>query len=230
MAADQLLELGDDLGVPAERQVRVDPLLERVQPLLLEPRDLGAREPVARHVGERRSAPQPERVAQRRRRRVVVTRRARTARRLHQLGEPMHVELALGDVQDIALAARLDARLDVAADRPPQARHVGLHGLDRGGRRVVGPELVDEVVHRDDLLGAEQQQRQHRALRANAQIDRPLAVEDLKGTKDAEVHCSPTLAEPQPDRNRGGLDRTRQPSAKETHMRKFPQPRFDRVG
>jgi hypothetical protein len=107
---------------------------------------------------------------------------------------------------------------------------VGLHGLDRGGRRVVGPERVDEAVDRDDLLGAEQQQCQHRTLRPNAQIDRPLTVENLEGTKDAEVHCSPTLAEPQPDRNRVGLDRTRQPSAKETHMRKFPQPRFGRVG
>ena len=108
MTDDQLLEFGDDLGVPAERQVRVNPLLEGVQPLLLESRDLGAREAVARHVGERWSAPQPERVVQRPSRRVVVARRACTARHLNQLGEAMHVELAFGDVQDIPLAARLD--------------------------------------------------------------------------------------------------------------------------
>ena len=41
-----------------ERQVRVDPLLERARPQLLEPSDLGLREALVGDVGERSPPPQ----------------------------------------------------------------------------------------------------------------------------------------------------------------------------
>jgi hypothetical protein len=44
MLADQPLELGHQLGVAAEDEVGLDPLLERGQPQLLETRDLTLRE------------------------------------------------------------------------------------------------------------------------------------------------------------------------------------------
>ena len=55
---DQLPQLADELGVPAGGQVGLDARLQRGQPLLLEPRDLGLRERLERQVGERRPAPQ----------------------------------------------------------------------------------------------------------------------------------------------------------------------------
>ena len=64
MLGDERLELADELGVTAERQVGVDPLLERRQPQLLQPRDLGLGERLVGEVGERRPAPQRERLAQ----------------------------------------------------------------------------------------------------------------------------------------------------------------------
>ncbi len=57
LLAHEPLELGNQLRVPAERELGLDPLLERGQPLLLQPRSLGAGERVAQ-LGQRRSTPQ----------------------------------------------------------------------------------------------------------------------------------------------------------------------------
>ena len=60
----EVLQLGHDVAVPAGREVGLQPHLHRLQALLLEPRDLGGSERLGREVGERRSAPQRERLAQ----------------------------------------------------------------------------------------------------------------------------------------------------------------------
>ena len=65
LGGDQRLELGDELGVAPEREIRLDPLLERDGAQLLEPRDLGLGERLVEEVGERRAAPERERLAQR---------------------------------------------------------------------------------------------------------------------------------------------------------------------
>ena len=59
----EALELGDELAVPREREVSVDPVLERGQAQLLEPRDLRVREGLRRQIRERRPSPQRERRA-----------------------------------------------------------------------------------------------------------------------------------------------------------------------
>ena len=58
---DQRLELGQDVLVAAEREVGLDPILERGEPQVLEPPDLVLRERLVREVGERRAAPERER-------------------------------------------------------------------------------------------------------------------------------------------------------------------------
>ena len=52
-ARDERLELADDVAVAAELEIGLDPLLERDQPKLLEPPDLGLRELLERELGER---------------------------------------------------------------------------------------------------------------------------------------------------------------------------------
>ena len=79
MLGDQRLELADELGVAAEREVGLDPLLERRQPQLLEPRRLDPRERLVVELGQRRPAPQRERLAQQARRRARARRRAPSA-------------------------------------------------------------------------------------------------------------------------------------------------------
>ena len=63
--ADQRLQPADHLGVAAERELRLDELLARGDPQLLEPGDLGLRERLVGEVGQRRAAPERERALER---------------------------------------------------------------------------------------------------------------------------------------------------------------------
>jgi hypothetical protein len=98
----QRLELADQVGLPAAREVGVDPLLERRQPQLLEPHDLGLRERLVGEVRERRAAPERERGAQL----VGRTRRLGPACLAAQPLEDGEVELVPADVQHVAGRAR----------------------------------------------------------------------------------------------------------------------------
>ncbi len=62
---NERLQLGDELGVPAEREIGLDPLLEHDRAELLEPGDLGLRERLVQEVRERGAAPEAERLAER---------------------------------------------------------------------------------------------------------------------------------------------------------------------
>ena len=64
--SDKRLELPDEVDVPAERQVDVDPLDQRAQAKLLEPTDLTLGERLVGELGERRAAPHRERFVQQR--------------------------------------------------------------------------------------------------------------------------------------------------------------------
>ena len=62
MLAWQRLELADQLGIAAERELRLDPLLDRGQTQLLEPGDLRLGERLVGEVGKRRAAPERQRL------------------------------------------------------------------------------------------------------------------------------------------------------------------------
>ena len=66
--ADERLELAGDLGVPSAGEVGLDPRAEAAEAQIVEPRDLGLGEALVGDVGQRRPAPELERVPQRRRR------------------------------------------------------------------------------------------------------------------------------------------------------------------
>ena len=65
LRGDERLELGDELCVAAEREIGLDPLLQRDRAQLLEPGDLRLRERLVEEVGERGATPERERLAQR---------------------------------------------------------------------------------------------------------------------------------------------------------------------
>jgi hypothetical protein len=54
--------------------------------------------------------------------------------------------------------------------------------------RLVGPQLVDEAVAGHDPTGAQQQDRQQRALLGPAEREPVTVLADLEWAKDAEVH------------------------------------------
>ena len=167
-----------------EREVGVDPLLERGQTAFLKALDVAAGELVVGEVGERGPAPQRERLAQLPRR---LARRG-GARLLHELLEAVRVELARGDAQHVATGAR---QQHILAERLAQLRDVALQRLGGGLRPLLAPELVDQALAPDELVRVQQQDRQQLALPAAADDKRSIAVSDLQRAEDPEVHFAP---------------------------------------
>jgi hypothetical protein len=98
----QRLELAGDLGVPAEREIGLDPLLERRDVQLHQTSDLRLRERLVREVGERRPTPQRQCLAQHPRSRLGIG----IARLCDELLEAPEIDLRRFDVEHVARYAR----------------------------------------------------------------------------------------------------------------------------
>ena len=103
-------------------------------------------------------------------------------------------------MQDVARRARHEP---VRPELLAQARDVDLDALGSGRRRPVSPQFHAQLIGRDDLVGAQQQDRQQQALFQPPECERVLTVGDLQGAEDAEFHLNQSAA---PDRTTG-LDR-----------------------
>ena len=64
MLPDQRLELRHQPRQLPDREIGIDPILERLKPRLLQPRDLSLRKPLVRKIGQRRTAPGRQRPTQ----------------------------------------------------------------------------------------------------------------------------------------------------------------------
>src|SRR6185437_16779427 len=109
------LEVADELGVPAERELGLRPLLDERQPQLVQPRDLALRERLVRELGERLAAPERERLA-------VEPCAPRGIARTRLVDEPARtreVELAGLEPHGVARRARLDR---LRAEHLPELR------------------------------------------------------------------------------------------------------------
>ena len=101
MLGDQLLELAHDVGMAPEGKVRFDPPLERQHAELLETSGDRIEQGVVRQVGERRAAPQGERLAERRRGTGRISLLECPAAVVRQLLEPLQVERPGLDANDV---------------------------------------------------------------------------------------------------------------------------------
>ena len=126
MLGDERLELGNERELAAERELRVDPLLDRGEPQLLEPLDLDARERLELEVRKRPALPQRSAARKRLRGRGGVTGRERLASLRDEPLEVLEVELARLDAKQVAGGARDEPRLvaDGRARAPCEARDV----------------------------------------------------------------------------------------------------------
>ena len=113
-SVSQGLELGDERKLTAERKLGVDPHLDRRQSQLLEALHLNTCERLELEVGERPPLPQPLRRPERLRRFGSVAGRERLVTVCDELLEPLEVELAGIDAQEVAGSARDESRLVVA--------------------------------------------------------------------------------------------------------------------
>jgi hypothetical protein len=154
--AHERLELGDEVGMAAEREVGVDAVLERREPQLLQPRRLDAGELLV-ELRERRAAPHRQGGVELARRAIGVAGGKGGAPVARQRAERLEVQLAVGDRQRVAggVCAQRLRRQELA-----QLRDVDLHHLASALGRVVAPQLVDQAVAGDRQVRVQQQQRQ----------------------------------------------------------------------
>ncbi len=122
------LELGDQVRVSAERKLRIDPRLECRPAPLLQARDLGLHKRLIGKVGERRPAPELERLPE------LLCRAIRIGLELgptarHELLEAIDIPLSGADIEPVRPPLRLEP--PVSTKRLPQGRHLVVKHLLR---------------------------------------------------------------------------------------------------
>ncbi len=187
---DERPQVAADLLVPAQLEVEPDQLLHGRQPPVLPQRGTALHE-VARHTGERGPPPQRERAAQRRRGLLGAARVGVGARRGDQRGELQAVQLARGDLQQVAGRAGLDGvALARVGEDPAQRRDADLHLAAGRRRRGPVPHGVDELVHRDHPVGVQAQHRQDDPLPRAAEVERAPVEDELDRPEKSESHSA----------------------------------------
>ena len=154
----------------------LDPLLERGKPQLAETSDRRLRERLIGEVGERRPAPQRERLAQ-----LLHSRRGIGAAGLGD--EPLEAgDVELGRVDPQHVAGRAGEEPAVA-ELFAQPGNVALDDLCDRRRRRLPPQLVDQPLRRDDVVGVQQQDGEQRPLLAAAEHERTIVLDHLQRAK-----------------------------------------------
>lgn len=184
----QHLELARELRVTPERELRVDPRLDRFEPELFQPPRLHIERRRADNVGVRMAAPERERLPQRLRRLRLVRLRELAGIRDGVL-EDERVDLVRFDLEAVAAAVADDDVADPAA----QVRDIGVERGARRSGRLVAPDAVDQVVGRDHLAGGCGEQRQRRPFLAAAERERDAFRKRLNRPEHAQLQT--TLAE-----------------------------------
>ena len=180
------LELGRELGAVTERELRLEPRLERAQPELLESLRVRLERFAVEQVAPGRPAPQRERDRQLAQCCVIVIVLSRRAGVRDESLEFVDVELAGLDAQQIA--ARL-ASQTVLAEELPQPVEVCVERLSGAPRWPLPPERINEVIARDDLVAVQQQHRQQRPLLSPPERDRLPVLRYRERSKRLKPHA-----------------------------------------
>ncbi len=186
---DECFKLPDELVVPPEREVGVDPELDRRQPDLLEPGDRRLRETLVGEVGERRASPQGQRLAQLLRPVCRQPASEQAPPLLHEALEAVEIERVRFDPDEVAGRPR---RQDVRRQRLPQPRDVDPQRSRSVVRRALRPELVHQLVSGDDLVGVKEEHGEQRARLGPAEGSLAAFVPRLERSQDPELQpCLP---------------------------------------
>jgi hypothetical protein len=179
LQGDELFQLGHECCVPSEREIGVDPVLERSRPELLEVR-CGTGYRLSREVGERRAAPEGQCAGQ-------AFRRERwfgAARVVNEPQEAVEVELAVCNTKQVS--GRLGH--EPLAELFAQAAEMVLERRKRRRGWFVAPDAGDESIDGHDAVRVEQEQREDRPPAFAAEWQHTLGVSYLQRAEDAELH------------------------------------------
>ncbi len=186
MLRDEAFEFGNELAREPAGEVGVDAILDRGQPELLEAAELGERERLVPELRQRRTAPQRERLAERRRG-IVRVPLGELAPSLGRAAlEHEQVELVRGDVQLV----RPRPGLERLAEGLSELGDVRLEYLRHGLGRALAPEGVDQLAGRNCLTRVQEQHSEERPRLPSLERDRPPVLGDLERPEDPEVHAA----------------------------------------
>ena len=173
---DEGFELSDQLVVAPEREVGVDPQLDCCKPDLAEPSDGRLGEALVGEVRERRASPERQRVAEPLRRIARQAASEQAPPLVHEPLESVEIERVGLDPDDVAGRS---GRQHVLRQRLAKSRDVDPQCGGGALGRVLAPELVDQPVGRNDLVGVEEEQGEKRprlgAAQGHARRLRPTA-------------------------------------------------------
>src|SRR5262245_39515909 len=184
MPRDERFELGNDLPVATEGEVRVDAILDRSQSHLREPGDLGLCERLVGELRERFTPPERKRLPELRARVNGVC----GARVLDQTLEMGQIELVRSNHDGVAGGTGDE---NLRTQMLTQPRNVDLESLGGRSGRVPSPELLDQPVCGDDLVRMEEHEREQGTLVAASEPDGTVIVDDLQRPENPELHCPP---------------------------------------
>ena len=161
------VQLVDQVGVAAERQIRIDSIFERSQALLLELGPGSDTERRSVELGQRRATPERERLVQ-----CLggSSRLGRVACLCTERRERLQVERARLELEYVPGRPR-SQRCTVFPERLAQAGDVDLQRRARRLRRRVAPQLIDQPLARHDAVCLQQEQGEHRPLLARPQLE-----------------------------------------------------------
>ena len=189
MLADERLELADDVAVPSQLEIRVDPLADGDEPQLVEATDLRLREVLEGELGQSRPAPEGERAGE--------SLAALLGRQPPRVGERAleAVRVDLFRVHPQHVPGRLRDK-NVRADLLAQLRDEVVERRRCGPRGLRAPEVVNELVGGHDLPYLEQERGEDGPLVLPAQGERPTVGEYLRRSEDPELDPHESLLAP----------------------------------
>jgi hypothetical protein len=192
----QRLELGAECGVLTERELRIDPLLDRVQAQVLETLNLQSCERFELQIGQRPAAPHRLRLAHHHRGvlRIVLLQRATAVGDV--LFERLQVQLPWLDAKHVPGRAREQPRIPVAVaagERLTKTRDLHAKRLLGAVSGQIAQQRVDQPLARHDPAGVAQKQRQQRPLPRPADSHRRIVEQNLQRPENPELKARPHL-------------------------------------
>ena len=172
----QFLEFGDEFCIAPRRQIGVDSVLDRCEPLFLKAPDRAERETFRVEISERWPTPHGQRLTEEVSCSLGLPSYERFAPALRERMEPLDIALAFRQMEDIAWLPRLDP---LRPKRSPQPRDVRLQGVPCRLRRRF-PETLDELVGGQHLVCVDEQDGQQGSLARATDGDGPVPVVDLQ--------------------------------------------------